>query len=287
MHAGSWPPPPPGRTPPRPDVPGEQPIANASDVEPAEPPRRRRSGVLLVAVLLALALVAAAIGSFGGLGPARHLSLGAEGQYRFLHRTSDGRPYRWDPCRPIHYEANLAAAPPGALDDVREAVARVADASGDQFVFDGTTTRTADQQIGRAFQTGDTSTRWLPLLIVWVPHEHFDFLAETHRAAAFAMPRAGDGAGYATYESGLVAVDASGAIPAGFEARYSEGVVLMHELGHVMGLAHVGDGDELMWSPNASGADDAPDLSLNDWGPGDRLGLEILGAHDACPAASS
>jgi len=286
MHAGSWPPPPPGRTPPRPDAQGVRSNGNGSNLEGEEPPRRRRFGVLAVAVLLALALIATAIGSFGGLEPARHLALGPEGQYRFLRRTADGRPYRWDPCRPIHYEANVGDAPSGALDDVRQAVARVADATGYRFVFDGTTTRTADQQIGRAFQTGDTSMRWLPLLIVWVPHEHFDFLAETHRAAAFAMPRAGDGATYATYESGLVAIDAAGAIPAGFEARYSEGVVLMHELGHVMGLAHVGDGGELMWSPNAPGADDVPDLGLNDWGPGDRRGLQILGAHDACPAAS-
>jgi hypothetical protein len=251
------------------------------------PRRRRRTGIVVVAIVVAAALLVGAIGSIGGIvRGGRHLAFDRGEQYRFLHETADGRPYRWDPCEPIHYEVNVIDAPPAALEDAREAIARVTAVSGYRFVFDGTTTRTADQQIGRAFQTGDTTSRWLPLLIVWVPHEHFDYLAETHRAAAFAMPKFGDGDGYSTYESGLVAIDAAGRIPPGFAARYSEGVVLMHELGHVMGLAHVPDGGELMWSPNAPGADDVPHLGLNDWGPGDRAALAILGEHGPCPLAS-
>jgi hypothetical protein len=234
-----------------------------------------------VAVLLMLALVATAVGSLGGSAPLGHLSIGG-GEYRFLRETPDGTPYRWDPCIPIHYEVNLAAAPDGALEEVRAAVDRVADASGYAFVFVGTTTRTADQQIGTAFQTGGTTGRWLPLLITWVPHAHFDYLVDTHRAAAFGMPRTGDGEQHTVYESGLVAIDAGGDLPPGFGSRYSEGVVLMHELGHIMGLAHVGDGDELMWSPDVEGGDPHPNLAVHDWGPGDRRGLEALAADVAC-----
>jgi hypothetical protein len=287
VNSGSWPPPPPGPTPPRPDVdPVPARFRGAAD-RPLQPPRRRRTGIVVVAIVIAATLLVGAIGSIGGIGPGRHLALDRDGQYRFLHRTADGRPYRWDPCEPIHYEVNVVDAPPAALEDVREAIARVAAVSGYRFVFDGTTTRTADQQVGRAFQTGDTTSRWLPLLIVWLPHEHFDYLAETHRAAAFAMPKFGDGDAFSTYESGLIAIDAGGHMPPGFGARYSRGVVLMHELGHVMGLAHVPDGGELMWSPNTRGADDVPDLGLNDWGPGDRAALAILGEHGACPQASA
>jgi hypothetical protein len=248
-----------------------------------EPPRRRRTGLVVVAILLAAALIASAIGSIGGIA-ARTLSPDADGHFRFLRETPDGRPFRWDPCQAIHYEVNVVDAPSAALADVREAIARVADASGYRFVFDGTTTRTADQQIGRVFQTGGTETRWLPVLITWAPHAHFDYLAETRRAAAFALPRVGDGEDHETYESGLVVIDAGERLPTGFSGRYSEGVVLMHELGHVMGLGHVGDGGELMWSPNVSGAERVPDLRLADWGPGDRRGLEILGGRGACPA---
>jgi hypothetical protein len=234
--------------------------------------------------MLAVALLAATVGSFGRLGPVPHPALraGGDGEYRFLARGPDGTPYRWDACAPIHYEVNLADAPPPALAEVREAIKRVADVTGYRFVYDGTTVRTADQQIGTAFQSGGTTSRWLPLLITWVPHEHFDYLADTHRAAAFGMPKTGDGAQHTLYESGLIAVDAGGRLAPGFDARYSEGVVLMHELAHVMGLGHVPDGSELMWSPDVSGADRNPDLGLNDWGPGDRHGLEILADHDAC-----
>jgi hypothetical protein len=239
--------------------------------------------VVVVALLLAVALAAAAGGSFGQGGPIPHLAVGGDGgEYRFLRRMPDGQPYRWDPCIPIHYEVNLTDAPPAALGEVRESIERVADATGYRFVCDGTTVRTADQQIGTAFQSGATTSRWLPLLITWVPHAHFDYLADAHRAAAFGMPKTGDGAEHALYESGLIAIDAGGRLPPGFAARYSKGLVLMHELGHVMGLAHVTDGNELMWSPTVEGADRAPDLGLHDWGPGDRAGLEILGEHDAC-----
>jgi hypothetical protein len=239
----------------------------------------------VIAVVLAVGLLASALGSIGGIGGARSLAVDLDGRYRFLRETPDGGPFRWDPCQPIHYEVNVADAPAAALGDVRQAIARVSGVSGFRFVFDGTTTRTADEQIGRAFQTGGTETRWLPVLIVWTPHEHFDYLSDTKRAAAFAMPRAGDGFEHETYRSGLVVIDAGQSLPPGFDVRYSEGVVLMHELGHVMGLAHVADGGEVMWSPSVWGADRFPDPGLTDWGPGDRRGLEILGEHEACPAA--
>ena len=44
--------------------------------------------------------------------------------------------------------------------------------------------------------------------------------------------------------------------------------IVMHELGHVLGLAHVHDPGELMNSDNNG---------RTDWGPGDRKGLALLG----------
>ena len=241
----------------------------------------------MVAALLVCALVVAALASVGGLPAARRFTLGTAGEYRFLDRTSDGRPYRWDPCVPIHYEVNPANAPPGALADVREAVARVGSATGLRFTFDGTTTRTIEQQMGRSFQSGvPNAPRWLPVLVAWLPHEHFVDLAETRRAAAFALPRTGDGQTYATYESGVIAVDAGIGLSQGFDDRFSDGVVLMHEWGHIVGLAHVASGAEVMYSPDVAGAADAPDAFLDDWGPGDRRGLEVLGQHGPCGAAA-
>jgi hypothetical protein len=238
----------------------------------------------VLAAVVAAALLATAVGTFGGGAAVRRLAAGS-GSYKFLRVGPGGVPVRWNPCSPIRYRVNLSAAPAGALDDVRQAIARVAAATGDRFVYEGTTTQTADQQIGRAFQTGNTTSRWLPLLITWVPHAHFDYLADTNRAAAFGMPQAGDGADAQTYESGVVAIDAGGHLPLGFAGRYSDGVVLMHELGHVMGLAHVADGNEVMWSPTVHDAG-PPNLALSDWGPGDLRGLRILGQHASCPSGT-
>ena len=82
--------------------------------------------------------------------------------------------------------------------------------------------------------------------------------------------------------SGVIAVDASSPLAVGFQSRWGLGPVLMHELGHVMGLAHVGAGDELMWSPSVKGHDRSPDLDQTDWGPGDREGLRLVGRDAGC-----
>jgi hypothetical protein len=228
-----------------------------------------------VAVLLVLALVGAAV----AVAWPDHV----RGEYGFLQTLPDGSPYRWNPCQPIHYEVNLTYAPPGVLSDVREAVSRVSDATGIRFVYDGTTVRTTDQQIGAAFQSGiPGQPRWLPLLIEWVPHDHFDYLVDTTQAAAFGYPSSGDGSLADEYVSGVVAVDAGTPMPSGFAGRYSDGVVLMHELGHVMGLAHVASGHELMWSPTVGGATQFPNLAQSDWGPGDLEGLKLLGKSSGC-----
>ena len=45
--------------------------------------------------------------------------------------------------------------------------------------------------------------------------------------------------------------------------------VVMHELGHVLGLDHVDDRDQLMYDEN---------VGQTELGPGDRAGLAALGA---------
>jgi predicted Zn-dependent protease len=56
------------------------------------------------------------------------------------------------------------------------------------------------------------------------------------------------------------------------EGDASVRAVLMHELGHVVGLAHVDDRHELMYPKGSS--------HLTTWGPGDRAGLAALGSGD-------
>lgn len=270
------PPPPPGiAVPPRPDVPA-----------PVGRGRRRRWTALALTLIAFLVIAQVGLAVWvrdDEAGPA--IATQARGEYAFLNGGTDD-PYRWNPCQPIRYEVNLTSAPPGAMDDVREAVARISAATGIEFVEVGTTIRTVDQQIGRAFQSRiPGEERFYPLLIEWVEHEHFDFVAETRKAAAFGIPFPGFGDLARTYVSGAIAMDAGEDLPPGFGQRYGRGVVLMHELGHVMGLGHVASTKEIMWSPEVSETR-LPNLSQTEWGPGDLQGLAALGRDAGCrPAA--
>jgi hypothetical protein len=254
------------------------PVPPRSDLPPSPRPLARPAWVLPVVLVTLFALLATALGTIGQVGRGS-----VHGQHRFLEVLPDGTPYRWNPCQPIHYEVNLIDAPDGAMADVREAVQRVSDGTGIAFVFDGVTTQTVDTQIGTAFQdTTPEESRWLPLLVAWIPHEHFDFLVDTHKAVAFGEPQRGDGDLAHEFVSGVVAIDAGEPLPPGFGERFSRGVVLMHELGHLMGLAHVGSGDEIMWSSDVKGATEYPDPFQTSWGPGDLEGLKLLGRDAGC-----
>jgi len=232
--------------------------------------------VLPLVSAVALTLLAAALGTIGSVD-----RWPGHGPHRFLEVLPDGTPYRWDPCEPIHYQVNLTGAPQGALSDVRGAVQRVSDATGISFVYDGTTERTVDYQMARWFEYTPGGSHWLPLLVAWVPQDRFRFLVG-REAVAFGEPLLGQGEVAHEYVSGVIAVDAGERLPPGFTERFSEGVVLMHELGHVMGLAHVGSGHEIMWSPDVKGASRYADPFQSSWGPGDLEGLELLGRDAGC-----
>jgi hypothetical protein len=204
------------------------------------------------------------------------------GPHAFLDRASDGSPNRWNPCQPIHFVVNPDHEPAGTDADIREAIARLSAATGIRFVDDGTSVYTADRQMGSVFQSGlPGQPRYLPLLITFVTSSDFHFIVDSKQAIAFGMPDQGDGALANEIVSGLVVIDVGTPIPPGFGSRFSMGPLLMHELGHVMGLAHVGAGDEIMWSPTVRPHDD-PDLSQTDWGPGDLEGLRLLGRTAGC-----
>lgn len=73
-----------------------------------------------------------------------------------------------------------------------------------------------------------------------------------------------------TYVTGVIALRAD---DIGSKLRQPGGrayakAVMLHELGHVLGLAHVKDPHELMYSEMTS---------VRDFGPGDREGLALVG----------
>lgn len=189
------------------------------------------------------------------------------GQFRFeLTQPGSDTPVSYDPCREIQYVVNPAGAPPDHEALVQQAVAQVSRATGFRFTYAGVTDeRDFDDRGASGFRTA-------PVLIGWATPEEVPGLAGDvaglgGSSAVERLP------GHLTFVTGKVVLDrdyfaeAAGQ-PQGFEL---ERAVLMHELGHVVGLDHVEDPNELMYAEGVGRAS---------FGRGDLEGLALLGAVD-------
>jgi hypothetical protein len=267
LPAPPLPPPPAGRPAPprRPDVPRER--WSGAQASPA---------ARLGASLLVLAVATAALG--GGLLAIRRVTAPdpASLEHRFLDRRVDGSPLRWNACDTIHYVVNATRAPAGSVADVHEAIRRVSEATGIAFAYDGLTDEVPTKD--RApFQPERYGARWAPVLIAWVAPEETDipFRLEGHTAAAVASPLRPP-SGEEVFVSGYVAMNVRDPNPPGFGAPGDQGPVLLHELGHVMGLGHV-DRPGAIMEPSGGG--------VTDFGPGDLEGLRRVGREAGCVVA--
>jgi hypothetical protein len=183
-----------------------------------------------------------------------------------------GKAVRWNPCEPIKWKFRTAGAPTGSGTVVKAAVARIALATGIRFVYDGTTTATPTS---RWLPQSSTSIR--PLLIGWTDGAHSDLLAGrpasvlgVTRTAYFATSR--DGVALAATKGAVIALDRTNRLP--LTGAVSWKTTLLHELGHAMGLDHVGNSRQLMY----------PVLQRTLYGlqSGDLAGLYRLGRAAGC-----
>ena len=258
--------PPEVQAPPRPDIP----VPRRPDLFflPVSP-RRARSRWLHGGRLLALLLVGLMVA-----GPIA-VAVGHERpeDYAFIAST-DGDPYRWNPCAPIHYVINFQDAPPGALQDVTAVATRVNAATGIELVYDGPTDELPSRSRS-AYQPDRYGERWAPVLIAWVsvvPGDDSEWSRPGTQFAGLSTPLAAPGT-IGVYVSGWIVINAEQIGPPGFDFPDDEGPVLQHEFGHVIGLGHTSEWGELM---NFSGG------GVTNWGPGDLEGLTKLGRDEGC-----
>lgn len=191
------------------------------------------------------------------------------GGYAFSMTHADGSPVTFDPCRAIHFVVRPDGQPPGGHELLTAAFSQLSAATGLQFVDDGTTDE-APLDTRAPYQRDRYGDRWAPVLVAW------SSAAETSMLADGVLGRAGPdtfGTGddaSTRFVSGL-AVFNGGALgqqlATGDDSK--AGSVLLHELGHLVGLAHVSDPFQVMFDTNA--------YPLTTYRAGDLRGLEQLG----------
>lgn len=202
------------------------------------------------------------------------------GEYAFAQMRADrDAPVAYDPCRTIRYVVNTEAMPLGGERTLGLSVLRVSGITGLQFEDLGLTDE-VDTGDRPAFQPERYGDRWAPVLIWWATPESAPRLAGSVAgyAGSTRMRWSGpDGAGE-VYVTGVVVLDAPQLAQLMIRGRRGEEqarAIVMHELGHLVGLDHVSDRSQLMYP---EGNPEVPDF-----GAGDIRGLRELGLGECFP----
>jgi hypothetical protein len=194
--------------------------------------------------------------------------------FSFAATQADGAsPVTWSPCRPIHYVVRVLHQPPGGDRAVDRAFGAVSAATGLTFVDDGPTDE-GPSDPRAPYQPDRYGDRWAPVLVAWAtPDEVPDFGVDIAGEAGATRLTTPDGD--IAYVSGVVFLDPAKYIQSAAQSSPAVAdAVILHELGHLVGLAHVNDPNQVMWPRgNATG--------LTAFQPGDRAGLSALG-RGAC-----
>jgi len=248
---------------------------------------------------VASVLFVAAVSVVGfAAGPAAAPASASSSQYSLATQTlPDGNKVvaRWNPCQTITYQVNarFAAGTPSqrraAIKDVRAAFDRAAVVSGLTFRYAGTTTQ----------MPTNTSTSWYnrqssaEIVVAWANQSKTGYktnlLGRSGRnyvagtgGYAFKYWKSGSDPWMGASGRGFVVLNAAQnrSFKAGFGTGSTRGELLMHEIGHSVGLMHVSSTSQLMYPTILS-------RHTATYSTGDRLGLERLGTSNSCISTPS
>ena len=194
---------------------------------------------------------------------------GNPGSYE-IRQSEFGEPH-WDYCKPFTYQINPAGMSDSFKADMNEALARFAAASGIKFEYAGETNVTPFQTADWYLSVPDNEQT---LIIAILDETRVPDLAGQVAGVGGAVWVSGDNSAPRYFTSAVV-IDGGSGIPSGFSPRQG-GPLLLHELGHVAGLRHAPDMDQVMYATML------PDGPTN-YQAGDLAGFARLASYDCFP----
>jgi hypothetical protein len=221
-------------------------------------------GAVLLVLLLPGAVPADLRSRLGVGGPATARA----GSYAFLaHQPGDPRsPVTYSPCSAVRIQVNPAGGPVDAVALVQRAMSRVGAATGLRLEYAGLST--ARPQWKSAYLPALAQSD-APVLVSWATPEEVQQLdGDVAGIGGSVWVREGNAQRH--YVTGGVTLDAGAfqLLAQRPDGDAEEEAIILHEFGHLVGLAHVNDPAELMYAHN---------IGRTDFGPGDLAGLALLG----------
>jgi len=212
------------------------------------------------------------LGVAGSIAPSASAAAVTDPGY-VLYTNTDGSIARWNPCHTIHYRVNDASGGPGALSDVFSAVTQLETASGLQLVYDGPSTDIPQSDYAAATNPDNPA----PLLIAWAtPGQSNVLTGGSELGFSGTTVKSWTGPDGVAHPTQIVSGYTAGFGPASYATR---GRMLLHELGHIAGLMHTTDPNQVMY-PIIDGR-------VGSYAAGDRAGLARVGGAAGCLGAGT
>lgn len=186
--------------------------------------------------------------------------------------TITGTRTRWDSCKRITWAFNPHHAPGHALSQLKEGISRIHAATGLEFKYVGRTSAKP--------QPTSSTAKKANITVGWRTARDFAAFRHAPQTAGiggrswYTGYREPDGSRVNRAFTGGVVFNANQHLGRGFGKGHTWGEVIIHELGHVMGLDHTDAKTQIMYYST---------LGRNaDWGAGDLTGLRKLGDTNGC-----